>query len=303
MWSKLIVSASDFALNLIVAMISTSGLLWLAGTAQTYNPSMSTEEIQKQLDKKAEENGHLRDQGEKAKHEADKLAGEANSKKAPHPDMDASRERGARAKEAFERSQEEGSRLDEELRRLLLLNDELEREKEQSEQARKESEALRKKLLERSREVNLQREEIAKIKHQIIQRPIVSIDIAPVFSTDARKPVFVLLSQGSVTPVREPYYSITQFSDGEQRTLVRRGDAVDLALSAGSDFQKLLGEINTRTQYVYLLVDSSSFETFRAIREELRGRDISLGWEPTEATTLTFLSNRDNAGVVPGITR
>ena len=155
----------------------------------------------------------------------------------------------------------------------------------------------------RSREIGVQRERLAEIQRERIQRPIVPINIAPLFSTDARQPVLVLLSQGTVTPVRPPYYSFTRFNNGTQATLSRRGDAVDRALAQGSDFQKLLGEIDTQKQYVFCIVDSSSFATFRAVREELRRREIPLGWDPSEVTGFAFVSGPTSGAVTPGVTK
>ena len=254
MWgmAKLKVSAMDFALNLIVAMISTSGLLWLGGDSNATDPSMA----------------------------------------------DAAKARLEGARGSLDKLQDEMSRLDEELQRLLLVKRKFEQEKNRSEGLDKEIEELKKKLAEKLCNIGALREEIAKIKRQPIERQLVRIDVTPRFVPDARKPVFILLSQGTVTPVREPYYTFTQSGDVVQASLSRRGDSVDRALANRSDFQKLLGEINLRSQYVFLLVDSSSFETFRAVRAWLEQRKIPFGWEPNNYPDISW---SPNGKVQPGI--
>jgi hypothetical protein len=79
--------------------------------------------------------------------------------------------------------------------------------------------------------------------------------------------------------------------------MARRGGDAGQALAKDSDFMKVLDRVDPRTQYVFLLVDSRSFETFRAIRAELRRRNIENGWQPTEAETFNFV---DSGGMDTG---
>jgi hypothetical protein len=260
---------------------------------------MPIDEIRRRLDEQSQKNDEARRQIEKKRQEADGLEQGVKKQQARRPDVGASRKRLDRARAGMESSREAASQLDEDLRRLGLLEDQLQREESQGEQVRKEAEELKKTLTQRMREVNAKREGIAKIKREAIRWPIVHVGGAPLFSMDERKPVYIMLSLGTVTPVGGRHYSITQSGDVQEAKMISRGAAVDQALSEGSDFQKLLGGIDTTTHYVYLLVDSLSFETFRAVREELRRREIPMGWAPTDATVIRFVAS---GGVQPGVT-
>lgn len=112
-----------------------------------------------------------------------------------------------------------------------------------------------------------------------------------------RSPVHVALVDGTVAPLREPFYSITletaprgegRFESVMKASRKRTGESAKESLAAGSAFLKLLDEIDPRNQYVAFLVDSASFESFRSLRDVLRKRGIPLGWEPTRASTIYF---------------
>ena len=85
------------------------------------------------------------------------------------------------------------------------------------------------------------------------------------------------------------------------KSRVRMGDTVDEALAAGSEFSKLLNEIDPRKEYVYFFVDSSSFGTFRTVREALDKRKIPWGWEPWDG--LTTIISVPSGGTQPGTTQ
>jgi len=108
----------------------------------------------------------------------------------------------------------------------------------------------------------------------------------------------VALIEGAVTPVEPPHYEFEQYANGRVATLKQPGDAVDHALAQESEFVKLIGKIDAKRQFVFLLVDGSSFETFRTVRAFLCKRDVPFGWYPLPDSTSVF-SNDEN-GVPPG---
>jgi len=112
-----------------------------------------------------------------------------------------------------------------------------------------------------------------------------------------RKPVYVALANGTVSPVREPFYNkerkIEKAGKGQFESVVvastnKRGETVEKALAGGSAFSKTLRDISPGHEYVALLVDSRSFEAFRAVREVLRERGIPFGWEPSVSSRIRF---------------
>ncbi len=150
-----------------------------------------------------------------------------------------------------------------------------------------------------TRERNQRRRELeeARRRHREVQdaiaaelarreQPAVEIEVHPRLTPPGnRERILIVLSQSTVTPVREPYYEPVYRETEHDRVLTRRrfvkmGEPVSEALKPGSDFLRWLNTIDLSRQYVMLDVGSDSFEPFRAVRAELRKRGIPCGWEP-----------------------
>lgn len=99
----------------------------------------------------------------------------------------------------------------------------------------------------------------------------------------------VVISQAVVTPVCEPYYA-PEYNAGQlvRVRFVRTGQSVSEVLKDGSHFMVWLDSLDPQNQYVAMLVDSDSLETFRAVRAEFRKRNIVCGWEPYEPGHTNF---------------
>ena len=93
-------------------------------------------------------------------------------------------------------------------------------------------------------------------------------------------------------------YTFRKEDDGtDVATLTRRGGNMSDALAKGSDFLKVVEGLDRKREYVFLVVDPASFETFRTIRAELRRRDIDSGWNPSYAVNFNFVAQ---GGADPG---
>jgi hypothetical protein len=301
MWSKLTVSAVDFALNLVITLISTSGLLWVAGASETPHTSKTADELQRQLTEQSKQNADVRQQSREVQSEANRLQRDFGQLQESEQ-LDLQTEPG-RLADILNQARNEKARVEQELRNFLPELDKLRREKLKTEQARREHAETETLLAERLRSQAAVREEIAEIKRQTIPGPAVRISLPPLFSEDRRDVVPVMLSQGTVTPVRSPYYSSRQNGQAQELVLVRWGEAVDRALSPGSDFVRFLDGIDPTRQFVVLGVTADSFETFRTVRKYLKWRGIPLGWEPVLATSVGVYSDpRDPRLTKPGVT-
>ncbi len=106
-----------------------------------------------------------------------------------------------------------------------------------------------------------------------------------------RKPLYVALIRASVVPVAEPYYRFTpHVEENEQgvfemvtdvcRDNRQAGESAEQAVAKGSQLDRFLREIDVQRTFVALLVDASSFETFRTVRQMLQERSIPFGWLP-----------------------
>jgi len=192
-----------------------------------------------------------------------------------------------RVRDALDRLQREIEKLEARIKELEAQLKKLRFDREQIEKLEKELEALKRKLEEvRKQYVDLQ-EQIGKAKAER-NKPAVVIDVPPrlVAPGDLKREI-VIITQATVTPVDEPYYEpvFTEASGVRIQTglrFVRRGEALNDALRRGSDFLRWLDTIDRRRQYVLILVGPASFDSFRAVREELRKRKIKCGWDPNK---------------------
>jgi hypothetical protein len=329
--------AFDCGLQLLVMVLGTAGLGWIAiWPAIRDNRSLASDqqEIQLQLTAASRGQEELCRTRDAKRAEADEL--EKRLQDEPSRDTDLqdirashaqllqesdllrqqSEEHAQQLQQAQKRQEqlaEERKRLEaeraalaEKLRQLEQTLRDLERKQRASaeekaliEKLRKELDGLEQKIRENAEIERQRREEVAREKKKPLERQTILVDTQPRFQSErGRKALFVVLSEGTVTPVREPHYSFETDADSATTAMmVQRGGDAGQALAEGSDFMKVLDDLNVKKEYVFLLVDSTSFETFRAVRAELRKRNVDNGWTPTEAVHLRFV---DSGGDDPG---
>lgn len=190
---------------------------------------------------------------------------------------------------------EERQKLSDELNRLRKQIEALEtqlhntkEERERIERSKKQLEEMLGRLKEAQKEHRNLEEGIAAEKARQAEQAVV-VKIHPRFVTpDNLERELVVISHSTVTPVNEPYYKAvySEFSGhrvGIGYDFVRPGAEVSESLRPGSDFLRWLDTLDPARQFVFIFVDSTSFETFRAVRAELRQRKIPCGWEPYQA--------------------
>ena len=304
MHSNLIFTVLDVAINLIVALFGMGGLLYLESGLSSATPAaassaLSDEELDHRLGQASRANEDLRPQIATAAQQADNRLATLERRIKNRPDLPGSRHARDRIVHEVRTSRDEASRLDEDLRRLLLIAGEVEREERKDATSSRKADELKARLVEKLHRVDAAREEIARIQHEEIRRPIIRTDIAPRFSTDTRQPVFVLVNRGTVTPIRPPYYAVEDRENRIVARLVSRGETLDRALKAGSAFRSLVDQVDPQKQYIFLLVDSASFEAFLRTREWLQQHNIACGWDTCNTTTIVGSNNSD--AVRPGV--
>jgi len=110
------------------------------------------------------------------------------------------------------------------------------------------------------------------------------------------EPVFIMITEGRVLPVRDPHFTFEkkyykkddQIVPVIQVTKAGQGEVFSQACKENSVFCKVLDEMNKEKQFVSLLVDSTSFEAYRTVRQFIKKRGLLIGWEPIQSTTLFF---------------
>jgi NADH dehydrogenase/NADH:ubiquinone oxidoreductase subunit G len=139
-------------------------------------------------------------------------------------------------------------------------------------------------------------------------RQTINVESTPLINMKTeRKRVYITIADGTVTPVCEPYYKISKemlelgngnFTQVEKASRHQNGETIDQAVKEGSAFLDFARQLRPDKEFVAMLVDSSSFETFRTIRKLLRKQGLAFGWHPTlSKSTLYFTST---GGVVVG---
>jgi hypothetical protein len=294
----------DFGLLLIVLTCGTAGLQWLTTSSEATTGDhallpTSSEALTDQLNATQKELERLRRELDRKQAEAARLRKELEQAETESPDLDSARAKRGLAEQDLEKLRQTIERLDKELHQLQQQERDLQQQKKRFERLREEIAAINKRLAALRAELNrLKREnealpqEIARLEKLPLHRSSVIVDFTPRFTRrNGSNAVCVKLSNGTVAAVREPYYTLTKVSNGVRATPARPGEAVDRALAAGSDFHNLLDEIAGTKKYVFFLVDSSAFATYRRVREALRHRNIPFGWDPTNAGIFTFVAS------------
>jgi predicted RNase H-like nuclease (RuvC/YqgF family) len=294
--SRLILSVFDFFLCVVLVLYGTPCLQWFRTQSLISSARSSA----------ADGNQGLKERLDAKKAEGDKLQGQTVNLTRMRPDIGSLEARRRQLEREQAERQAEFSATLARIRSLQAEQERLERAEEQADKDGREAERLARELWEKQQGLeSLQsqiREAAAKAKRAEFERPVVPVETTPIYDVEqTRLPLFVALIEGAVTPVEPPHYEFSQYSNARVATLKQRGDAVDQALAQQSEFVKLIGRVDAKRQFVFLLVDGSSFETFRTVREFLRKRDVPFGWYPVPRSTIVF--SNDANGAHPGTNR
>ena len=120
-----------------------------------------------------------------------------------------------------------------------------------------------------------------------------------------RIPIYVALVDDTLALVREPYYTtqrtVADRGNGRFEALVTEvpaspGESLAEALAEGGALRKILSSIDRDREYVALLVDGSSFASFRQLRPILREQGIPFGWEPRSTPVFQFSASGQLVG-------
>ena len=297
-----ILPAFDLGLLLMLIMFGLTGLGKLTADADVTGskagrPNPTTlEEMGHQLKSVAAENDELQKRLDEAKAEVSDLEDRLNTAGACR--LSDKRVKGE--KERIRKLQNELKKQKMVLDRLQPQVDEVKKEESLLKKMESDLRKLTKKLRHIEEQNRIFAEDIAKDRKELLMRPTptIRVESAPQVSMDTnRTPVYIALIKGTITPVLEPFYTQKErvedlgggrFERVVESTLKRGGETIDQALDRRSALAGVLKDINPEHDYVALLVDSESFNTFRAIREVLRSREIPFGWEPSAPAAIRF---------------
>ena len=148
---------------------------------------------------------------------------------------------------------------------------------------------------------------ITRLSHESATRPVLKVEGTP--RTDLltqRRPVYLVLTENRVAPLRPPFYKRTQkvveagpgqFEAIEVAIRQEPGEPLDKALAAGSALMEVLNPFDSDDCYLVFLVDADSFAAFRAVREFSRNRGLRFGWEPfTETASIRLTASGQVVG-------
>jgi hypothetical protein len=145
-------------------------------------------------------------------------------------------------------------------------------------------------------------ESLDRLRATPIDRPTVRIDCDPQFQPRTnQESVALMLWDNVITPIQPPYYRPEEQNGLRRLVLERPGESIDRALARGSKLQELLDEAESKKQYVFVFVNSSSFDAFRQLRTMLQERGTPFGWEPTHAVNMISGRSASGAATPPGV--
>ncbi len=152
-------------------------------------------------------------------------------------------------------------------------------------------------------------ESIAQAARKPPEMGTVAVESTSLVDHDTRRtPQYVALIRSNVVPVAEPYYRLTpHVRENEQgvfemvtdvcRDDQQAGESAEQAVARGSGLDRFLQGIDVQRTFVALLVDASSFETFRTVRQALQDRDIPFGWLPCSSPSKFTLRSGQGAAI------
>jgi chromosome segregation ATPase len=323
--SILLVPTGDCSLQLIMIVFATAGLAWLRiwSTLQADTDplrALSRQEVERRILDTSEKNSTLAATIDQRSADATRLDRELREAGMGRPDIPAAPAELQEQAGRLEELRRDRQSLQQQLQELVQKTRQLEREqrdlqRQQADLARQERELeqhrrqmrqdqerlehMQKQLAELDRQLQeLEaaktriREQIAAARQKLLPVPNVSVEAQPRIQADSNlTPVAFMVHQGTVTPVAEPHYKFLRAGDGAVLAWkVSAGETADQALAEGSAFLQALAKIDRQKGFAAFLVDKASFETFRAVRDELRRRQVLTGWEPTEFPNLRLVA-------------
>lgn len=296
----------DFSFLMILMTLGTGALYQLttpaepeACAAETAPKSADRQDLYRQIDRLAEQLRELQAAFESARQEAERLEQLAASPEY-RPDLETLRRQRNELRKTFEKLQDELARTQQTIDALQADRQRFQQQRKELEGLYADLEALAQALEATERKTRALEQECRSLEHQIeaSSRQTVRVESIPLArQARGRKPVYVILASGAVAPLREPYFArqekilqrgAGQFEGVTVFTRQQAGQPIQEALQPGSTFSGLLDQIDGQRSYAALLVDSDSFETFRALREQLRKRRIPFGWEPYSRSSVTL---------------
>lgn len=299
----------DISLLLIFSMFGTAGLSRL--TTSTEPPDAIAQKEQQSSSSVEDTSRRIAELSQRCKHLQRELDSAKSKAATLRKQIDETQECRAglqRAEDRLREAEARGRRLQEEIDRQKTLLEELKKRhsdvaaiERSIREVDEETEKLDRQVQQVQGKNEALRKRIDKINDDL-NKPNTTITVqgTPVFkAAKDRHPVYVALARGTVAPVCEPYFTkehkMVNLGNGSYEAVTRRtrqgpGEPASRVVAPGSAFSRLLDELQRQRQrqYVALLVDSSSFETLRAVREVLRKRRVRFGWEPFEQSVLEF---------------
>lgn len=301
--SRLLLTIIDVTVLLIMLIFGTGGMIWLSNSPYTigciYKNPIDLDKISKEkarLGQLKYNYEDLKNRLSDANSRTEQLKKSLDELK--KPDIERCRVRYKQVKQKVKNLQLEIDRIQELISTQVSHDKALAREKNRVIAERKEIAEASERLKEAKKRKYTLTKQISALKPRKEIEKTIKIDSTPLAKIIKGKyPVYIGLIKGTVTPIREPYYEkdyeIRKKRDGEFESVLKfsrkkLGQPIEKIESEESELKNILREIKRETQYVALLVDNSSFDTFRYVRKVLIEEKIPFGWEPSTESTLWF---------------
>lgn len=142
---------------------------------------------------------------------------------------------------------------------------------------------------QRREEVALLQADLARAKAPAPQPGGENSQLSQASAPSQKLPVPVELMHNQIAPVTREFFKFpATTSPTYTATRSRRGETIDEASKPGSLFGKFLAKLHPDREYLLLLVNSDSFESFYAVRELAMGAGVEISWQPTDTSDGTI---------------
>jgi hypothetical protein len=169
-----------------------------------------------------------------------------------------------------------------------------------------EADQLSKAVDQRREEVVLLQADLARAKAPAPQPGGENTQLSTASAPSHKLPVPVELIHNQIAPVTKDFFRFSSFHRATfLATRSRRGETIDEAKNPESLFGKFVAKLRPDREYILLLVNPDSFDSFYAVRDLAMRAGVEISWQPSDTSDGTVpivhvvTASKRHPGVIP----
>jgi hypothetical protein len=159
---------------------------------------------------------------------------------------------------------------------------------------------------QRREEVVLLQADLARAKAPAPQPGGENTQLSTASAPSNKLPVPVELLHNQIAPVTRDFFRFSSFNRATfLATRSRRGETIDEARNPESLFGKFVAKLRPDREYILLLVNPDSFDSFYAVRDLAMRAGVEISWQPSDTSDGTVpivhvvIPSKRHPGVIP----